>query len=152
MSSDDNVRSLFTDSKVQMASVIAGLLQGSSVTEVSETLDIPRSRITRWYRESKDFQEMLADVEEAVVASIRALIVEEQTDAVVNMLPLAKKALHDVLAEDSEAPASVKITAAAHVFRLAGYDGKHAMREEARPPSPTDQTRKVSEFRPAQGD
>ena len=152
MSSDDNVRSLFSDNRVQMAEVIAGLLQMKTPTEVAEALGIPRSRITRWYRESEEFQEMLADVTEEVVASIRALIVEEQTDAVVNMLPLAKKVLYDVLNEDSEAPASVKVTAAAHVFRLAGYDGKHAMREEARPPSPTDEVRKVAEFRPNQGD
>lgn len=142
----DNVRSLFTDNPAQMAQVIAGLVQGRPVKEVASSLDIPAGRIARWYRESDEFRGMLEEVTEEVIAEIRSTLVADQKQAVVDLLPKAREVLEEML--DSEKDA-VRLQAAAHVFRLAGYDGKHGADREAGAP---DQIRNVSKMSPAAGD
>lgn len=104
--------------RVQMAQVIAGLLQGQTIRQVAESTGISRDRISRWYRESEVFEEMLLDTTDEVVEMIRADIKADARDAVVNLLPKAKEVLADML--DSEKD-SVRLSAANSVFRLAGY-------------------------------
>lgn len=143
---DDNVRSLFTDSEVQMAQAIAGLIQGRSVKEVADSLNVPAARIGRWYRESDKFQEMLLDVTTEVVDEIRASIRSDTKQAVVNLLPKAREVLEEMLDSDKD---TVRLQAANTVFRLSGYDGKHGPDREAGAP---DKIRETSQSSPAAGD
>lgn len=104
--------------RVQMAQVIAAIVQGQTMRQAAESTGVARDRISRWYRDSAEFQEMLLDVTDEVVAAIRDDIKADARDAVVNLLPRAKEVLSEML--DSEKDA-VRLSAANSVFRLAGY-------------------------------
>lgn len=104
--------------RVQMAQVIAGLLQGQTIRQVAESTGISRDRIARWYRSSAEFEEMLLDTTDEVVEMIRADIKADARDAVVNLLPRAKEVLGEMLESEKD---SVRLSAANAVFRLAGY-------------------------------
>lgn len=142
---DDNVRSLFTDNEIQMAQVIAGLVQGRALKDVAASLDIPAARIARWYRESEKFQEMLLDVTTEVVDEIRSTIKADAREAVVNLLPRAREVLEEALEADD---VRTKLQAAAHVFRLTGFTEKGAAREAGGAPS----VRETGKASPAAGD
>lgn len=118
-----DVRDLYNDSRVQMAEVVAALINGMKLAEIESSLEIPRSRITRWFRDSKEFQEMLVDVEQAVIDDIKATVVAETAETMVSLLPKARSVLEKALS-DEDVPWSTRVTAAAHVYRLSGHDVK----------------------------
>lgn len=139
-----SARELSENSKVQMAQVIAGLVQGRTVRQVAETVGIPVGRITRWHRENDEFKQMLAEVEESVVAQIRSEVVTEATDMVVSLAGRAAEVMEQMLEAEKE---SVRLAAAAHVLRFSGM-GKAT----ATGPSVEDLLRKTKGETPAIGD
>ena len=142
---DDNVRSLFTDNEIQMAQVIAGLVQGRALKDVAASLDIPAARIARWYRESEKFQEMLLDVTTEVVDEIRTHIKADAREAVVNLLPKAREVLEEMLESEKD---QVRLAAANTVFGLTGFTEKGAAREAGGAPA----VRDTGKAPPAAGD
>lgn len=114
-------RDLSENSPLQMQQVIGLLLQGATVAQIAAEVSIPQTRITRWYRESEDFKQMLAETEASVVEAVRDAIVAEQQQTIIDLLPAARETLARSLDIEQDIPASVRVTAAAHVYRLAGY-------------------------------
>ena len=88
--------------------------------QIAAEVGIPVGRITRWYRESEDFKQMLSETEASVVEAVRDAIVAEQQQTIIYLLPAARETLARSLDPEADIPASVRVTAAAHVYRLAG--------------------------------
>jgi AcrR family transcriptional regulator len=118
---DRGPRDFSENSPLQMQQVIGLLLSGATVNQIAAEVGIPPSRITRWYRESADFKQMLAETEANVVEAVRDAIVAEQQQTIIDLLPAARETLARSLDVEQDIPASVRVTAAAHVYRLAGY-------------------------------
>lgn len=114
-------REVSENSPLQMQQVIALLLKGATVRQISAETGIPMGRITRWYRENEDFKQMLSETEASVVEAVRDLIISEQQQTIIDLLPAARETLARSLDLEQDIPASVRVTAAAHVYRLAGY-------------------------------
>ncbi len=114
-------REVSENSPLQMQQVIALLLKGATVRQISNELSIPLARITRWYRTNEDFKQMLSETEASVVEAVREAFVGEQQQTIIDLLPNARQALADSLDPKKDIPPSVRVTAAAHVYRLAGY-------------------------------
>lgn len=139
------LRTLRYDNRVLMAEVIAGLLQGRTVTDVSETLGIDRNRVTSWYRDSEEFRDMLEQTTDEVVASIKGELIAETAARMSDLLPKAVAVLDEAMEDEKM---SVRVAAAAHVMRFSGYGAK---KEPPRPSvSPEDLIRGVDG--PAAGD
>ncbi|HET9672669.1 MAG TPA: hypothetical protein VFQ40_07450 [Actinomycetota bacterium] len=154
--SDRGPRDTAENSPVQMQAVINLLLQDRTVRAISEELEIPRARILRWYREDEDFKQMLRETEYRVVESLRDAFVAEQQESMIDLLPKAHKALAEALTDD-DVPRSVRVTAAAHVFRLSGYgSGKEVGSSGPRPVGDSEPmeaiVRRLDSVRPAAGD
>lgn len=119
------------NSPVQMAEVISGLLQGRTVSDIAETTGVPKGRITRWYRSSEQFKEMLEDISSEAVDRIRSEVVRESADRLAGLVPEAIEVLEDALSAEKT---SERITAAAHIMRFSGLGGR---KEPVKPgPSP----------------
>lgn len=147
MSTAENVgpKELFENSPVQMAEVIAHLLQGRGVAEIAELTGVPKGRITRWYRESERFKEMLDEISTEAVDRIRSEVVRESADRLVELVPSAIDALAGGLEAEK---ASERTAAAAHILRFAGLGAKKGPEKVG--PSPEDLIRGPRE--PAAGD
>lgn len=114
-------KELYENSPVQMAEVIAGLLAGRTISDVSETTGVPKGRITRWYRESEQFQAMLTETTDDIVKMVRAEVVSETSERLTELLPGAIDALEAAM---THGKMSERVTAAAHVMRFAGLGGR----------------------------
>lgn len=117
MAEPANVKDLRENSEIQMAQVIAGLVQGRTVRDVAETVGVPPKRITRWMREDDRFKSLLDEVTQEVVDQIREETVKGATELVVDAAPEAAAKLHEMLNSDKD---SVVVSAAAHILRLSG--------------------------------
>lgn len=148
MSEPASLVELRNDNPVLMAEVIAGLVQGRGAGDIAETLGIDRKRITRWYRDSETFRDMLAEVQSSIIAKIQAEVVAESAERMTNLLPAAVDTLKQVLDPSSEAKTSEKLAAAAHVMRFAGLGAKKEAVKAG--PSPEDLIR--GDRGPATGD
>jgi len=107
-----------------MQEVIAGLLAGRSVSDVAETAGVNRNTITRWYKESERFREMLEATEADLVSQIRAEMVSETADRLASLLPAAIDVLESVLDPENGAKPSDRMAAAAHVMRFSGLGAR----------------------------
>lgn len=109
------------NSPLQMQQVIGLLLSGATVAQIAAETGIPTARILRWYRHSEEFRQMLVDTESSVVEAIRGAFVAEQQQTIIDLLPAAREVLARSLDLEEDIPASVRVTAAAHIYRLSGY-------------------------------
>lgn len=121
MAEQAELRELHDNNPVQMAQVVAGLVQGRTVRDIAETLGMSRMKVTRWYRDSEEFREMLAEVQGDVISQIRAEAVSETVDRVQNLLPKAISVLETAM---DEGKTGEKIAAAAHIARFAGLGAR----------------------------
>lgn len=125
------VADLTQNSRVQMAEVVAGLVAGRKLRDISETTGVPADRIRRWVQDEHDgFMELLAEVEEAVVEHLKDELVAEVAQAIDRLTPKAIAVLEKSMEEGS---ISQRTTAAAHVLRFAGY-GRIARADSPRVP------------------
>ena len=113
---------LAQNSRVQMAQVIAGLVQGRSVADIAETTDVPRSRISRWFTEQNaEFMEMLAEVEDLVVEHLRSELVAEVAASIDRLAPQAVIVLEEAMGSEK---VSERITAANSILRFSKMGDK----------------------------
>lgn len=106
------------NSRVQMAQVIAGLVSGRSVSDIAETTEVPRSRISRWFTEQNaEFMEMLAEVEDLVVEHLRSELVAEVAASIDRLAPKAVLVLQEILESDLSKNTE-RITAANSILRF----------------------------------
>jgi len=64
-------RQLAENSRVQMTQAIIGLLEGLSPKQVSEKLEIPSTRISRWQKDPA-FRELYDEVEAELLAQVKS--------------------------------------------------------------------------------
>lgn len=115
----DSVRELSENSRVQMAEVIAGLINGQPLNVIVETTGVPANRIRRWVTdENDDFFDLLRDVEDSVILHLRDEMVSEVAAAIDRLTPKAVASLEKAI---DTGTTSQQVTAAAHVLRFAGY-------------------------------
>lgn len=107
------------NSPVQMQQVIAQLISGRSVKQIAENLEIPAGRITRWYRSSSKFAELLADTEAEVIGALRAEVRAEAARSLDDLLPQATEVMGAMLKSSRD---SVRLAAAAHIMRFSGVN------------------------------
>lgn len=115
------LRELHDNNPVEMAQVVAGLVQGRTVKDIAETLGMSRGKITRWYRDSEPFRDMLSEVQGDVISQIRAEAVSETVDRVQNLLPKAITVLEEAM---EAGKTGERIAAAAHIARFAGLGAR----------------------------
>jgi len=114
-----SVRDLNENSPVQMAQVIAELVKGRGLTKAAEITGVPRGRIIRWYKENRAFQLMLEETQTEVVNTIRADLLNDVTATLIDLAPRAAEVMGSML--DDADKDSTRVSAAAHILRLAGF-------------------------------
>lgn len=83
--------------RIAKAAVVAGLLRGLSVQDAAKAAGVARRTVMDWKGYDEEFQEMLSDAEEEVIAALRSEAVEASLGDIRELMPDASKVLTNAI-------------------------------------------------------